>query len=268
MRVLARHGIHNTVMTGDPSWYDPAYFGKPMHRPERIDKLVFSPPLSPFYVRQAIGVMAMLAELYPQAERICSMHLADARINLFADKRPSNDASMTEAVAEKNALIRRYASQYGFTICEAAGDVGKIEFYKECDLHVGYECHAHVSFLRWRRPSLLIAEDARGIGFNYTFGVGGFTGFRRCQDDAPVSGREGGTSGYCVTMDEYATAPCDHTLVARIRQYLLEEASSRFRRFIGVADFIDETYERAMAPFLRSLPGRVRSGAAKGGSGI
>ncbi|MBD2864360.1 polysaccharide pyruvyl transferase family protein [Paenibacillus oceani] len=254
MRVLARHGIHNTVMTGDPSWYDPAYFGKPMHRPGKIERLVFSPPLSPFYVTQAKSVMAMLAELYPQAERVCSMHLADSRINLFANKRPSNDASMTEAVAEKNTRIRRYASEYGFEVREVAGDVRKIEFYKACDLHVGYECHAHVSFLRWRRPSVLIAEDARGVGFNYTFGVGGFDGFRRCQNDSPIRSLEGGTSGYCVTVDEYSIAPCDHSVVMQMRQYLAEEASSRFRRYQGVAEFIDETYEQAMAPFLRSLP--------------
>lgn len=254
MRVLARHGIHNTVMTGDPSWYDPAFFGKPMHRPERVGKLVFSPPLSPFYARQAKSVMAMLAELYPRAERICSMHLADSRNGTFADKRPSNDASMSEAVAEKNARIRKYAGQYGFEVREVAGDVRKLEFYKECDLHVGYECHAHVSFFRWRRPSVLISEDARGVGFNYTFGVGGFDGFRRCQADPPVRSAEGGTSGYCVTIDEYSVAPCDHTIAAQIRQFLVEEASSRFRRYKGVADFIDETYEQAMAPFLRMLP--------------
>lgn len=254
MRVLARHGIHNTAMTGDPSWYDPAYFGKPMHRPERIEKLVFSPPLSPFYARQANSVMAMLAALYPDAQRVCSMHLADSRSSFVADKRPSNDASMSEAVAEKNTRIRKYAEQFGYEVFEAAGDVKKLEFYKECDLHVGYECHAHVSFFRWRRPSVLIAEDARGVGFNYTFGVGGFDGFRRCQADQPVHSTEGGTSGYCVTIEEYSTAPCDHSIAEQIRQYLIEEGSSKFRRFVGVAGFIDETYERAMAPFLRSLP--------------
>lgn len=253
-RVLARHGIHNTVMTGDPSWYDPAYFGQSMHRPERIDKLVFTPPLSPFYVLQAKSLMSMLAQLYPDAERICSMHLSDSRVNPYQDTRPTNDVSMSEAVAEKNARIRQVAAESGFEVREVSGDVSKLAFYKECDLHVGYECHAHVSFFRWRRPSILIAEDARGVGFNYTFGIGGFDGFLRSQVGQQTYNTESGTSGYCMSLGEYSTAPCDHDLPKRVHQFLLEETSSRFRRFMGVAHFIDETYEQAMEPFLHMLP--------------
>ena len=74
-RVLARHGVENTLMTGDPAWYDLASLGKPMRRPRRVEKLVFSPPLSPYYARQAERVIEVLAELFPRAEKYCSMHL-------------------------------------------------------------------------------------------------------------------------------------------------------------------------------------------------
>mgnify|MGYP000668089510 CR=1 FL=1 len=251
--ILQKHGIQNTLMTGDPVWYDPAYFGKSMHRPEKINRLVFSPPLSPYYISQAKELLTMLAELYPDAERICAMHLSDSGLNPYEDQRATNDASMSKDVATKNAQIRNFAEHCGFEVRELSGDVQKLEFYKDCDLHVGYECHAHVSFFRWRRPSVLIAEDARGIGFNYTFGVGGFDGFRRCQDDPLKSSNEGGTSGYCVTLDEYSTAPCDHTVIAKVRQFLIEEMNSKFRRYSGVAEFIDDTYKQVMEPFLKSI---------------
>jgi hypothetical protein len=76
---------------------------------------------------------------------------------------------MRPDVAEKNAFLRQEAVSLGFEVVELAGEVGRmLDFYPGCDLHVGYECHAHVSMFRIRRPSVLIAEDARGVGFNYT----------------------------------------------------------------------------------------------------
>lgn len=253
--VLRRHGIANTLMTGDPAWYDPDFFGRPLHRPGTIERVVFSPPLSAFYREQADGILSMLAELFPNARRYCAMHLTDAKASKFTDKRPTNDASMRSDVAEKNAFVRRRARELGFEVLELAGDVTKLEFYRECDLHVGYECHAHLGFFRQRRPSVLIAEDARGAGFNYTIGAGGFSGFIRKGREPERPPKEGGTSGYCVTAEEFAAAPARPDLVADVRQFLEEECGSGFRRYGAVAGFIDETYEKVMAPFLRSLPG-------------
>lgn len=251
--MLHKHGITNTLMTGDPAWYDPDFLGKPLHRPTTIKRLVFSPPLSAFYQEQAEEILAMLADLFPQAQRYCAMHLADVKVSRFADKAPTNDASMRVDVADKNAAIRRRASDLGFEVLELSGNVEKLDIYRDCDLHVGYECHAHLSFFRQRRPSVLIAEDARGVGFNYTLGVGGFSGFIR-QDRDPAPTQEGGTSGYCVTAQEYQAAPARPGLADDVRRYIEQECESGFRRYLGLTEFIDETYQQAMAPFLKTLP--------------
>lgn len=252
--ILRKHGINNTVMTGDPAWYDPQYLGRPLHRPAHIKRVVFSPPLSAFYRQQAEEVLVLLAELFPGARRYCAMHLTDAKTSPFKDLRPTNDASMRTDIAEKNAFVRQRAAELGFELLELAGNVDKLDFYGECDLHVGYECHAHIGFLRQRRPSVLIAEDARGVGFNYTFGIGGFDGFVRRGPGPLRSAKEGGTSGYCVSATEFAAAPTQPDLVPSLRQFLREECESGFHRYLGVAGLIDATYETAMAPFLRSLP--------------
>jgi len=130
-----------------------------------------------------------------------------------------------------------------------------LRFYPQCDLHVGYECHAHVSMFRLRRPSVLIAEDARGVGFNDTFGAGGCTGFVRRRAGLPDGAEVGGTSGYCVTSDQHELAPARTDLIDELEAYLRAETATAFRRYLGVGPFIDETYSTAMAPFLRSLPG-------------
>lgn len=252
--VLKRHGISNTLFTGDPAWYDPDFFGRGFHRPSEIRKVVFSPPLSARYRDQGLSVLRMLGELFPGAQKFCAMHLADALLTPFADKSETNDASMRTDVAEKNAAIRTEARRLGFQVLELAGDVSKLSIYKDCDLHVGYECHAHLSFFRYRRPSVLIAEDARGVGFNYTLNGGGFDGFVRKNELLGTAPNRGGTSGYCVSAEDYEVAAAREDLTEEVSQFLLEEVSTRFRRYQGVAAFLDETYTLAMQPFLKSLP--------------
>ncbi len=254
--VLRRHGIPNTIMTGDPAWYDPDCFGRPWHRPREVRSVAFSPPLSAWYRDQGVAVLRLLRDLFPEARRYCAMHLTDRHASRFSDRAPTNDASMRGDVAEKNRFIREEAVRLGFEVVELAGDVGRLlDFYPQCDLHVGYECHAHVSMFRIRRPSVLIAEDARGVGFNYTFGAGGVTGFVRRRPGLPAGAELGGTSGYCVAADQYDLAPAREDLTEELGQYLMEEVATGFRRYLGVGALIDDTYASAMAPFLQALPG-------------
>ena len=251
--VLKRHGITNTLMTGDPAWFDLPSIGKAMRRPARVSRLVFSPPLSPFYAGQAEQLIEMLAGLFPDAEKICSMHLAD--LDTIDEKAtPENSAALTPEVTVKNRRIRAKALEQGFDVRQVSGDLGRIDFYESCDLHVGYECHSHLGFLRKRVPSVLIAEDARGVGFNYTLGVGGFDGFVRCQRPEAAATRKTITSGYATTVEEYSNAPARGDVHLDVRQFLEEELASGFRRYAGMSAFLDEVYEKAMRPFIQSLP--------------
>jgi hypothetical protein len=250
-RVLQKHGIHNTVMTGDPAFYHLASLGKPMARPAAVGRLAFSPPLSAFYVDQAELVLETLAGLFPEAERFCAMHLADA--DTSPDDQAENSAAMSPAVAEKNRRVRQKAAQLGFECLDLAGDPDGLAIYDTCDLHVGYECHAHLYFLSHRLPSLLIAEDARGVGFNYTLGLGGITGFVRAQRGLGHLQKRH-TSGYCTSLRELVLAPPRADLPEVVEEILQEELDSGFRRYVGLADRLDELYEQKMRPFLQSLP--------------
>jgi hypothetical protein len=252
--VLKNHGITNTVMTGDPAWFDLPSMGKPMRRPAQVSRLVFSPPLSPFYAGQAEQLIEMLAALFPDAEKVCSMHLADLDTADDSGDEPENSAAMTPEVTVKNRRIRAKATEMGFEVRQVSGDLGRIDFYEACDLHVGYECHSHLGFLRKRIPSVMIAEDARGVGFNYTLGVGGFDGFVRSQYPALAASRKTITSGYATTIEEYSNAPARGDVHLDVRQFLEEELGSGFRRYAGMADYLDEVYEKSMRPFVQALP--------------
>ena len=250
-RVLRKHGIHNTVMTGDPAFFHLPSLGRPMARPSSVERLVFSPPLSPYYAHQAGSVMEMLAGLFPGAQRFCAMHLADAGTS--PDQRAENSAAMSPAVAEKNRRIRQQAARLGYDCLDLAGNLEALSVYDTCDLHVGSESHAHLYFLSHRLPSLLIAEDARGVGCNDTLAAGGLTGFVRAQRE-PRAVRKAHTSGYCTSLRELALAPPRAELAVAVREFLEEELDSAFRRYAGLPDRLDELYERVMRPFLQSLP--------------
>ena len=251
--VLEKHGIQNTLMTGDPAWFHLPALGEPMRRPTTLERVVFSPPLSPYYVDQAEALMRVLDSLAPDAERICAMHLADAGDQEEATVRSERSAAMTPAVAEKNRRVRALANELGFQVREMAGDLQALELYETCDLHVGYECHAHASFLSRRIPSILIAEDARGVGFNYTLGVGGFDGFVRTPGSSSVARKEI-TSGYCTSLEEFALAPARRDVDEEVGQFLSEELESGFRRYVGLASYLDRVYREVMRPFIQSLP--------------
>jgi len=254
LKILERHNINNAVMTGDPAWYDIDSFGKEMKRPTKINKLVFSPPLSPFYEEQAKDIIKMLAELFPGAKKYCVFHLADLTTKKKGPEfKAENSAALSEEVTEKNEKIRECAVNNGFENRDVCYDLDKIDFYENCDLHVGYECHAHIAFFRKRIPSILIIEDARGMGFSYTFGVGGFKGFVRSQAPGTLS-KLSTTSGYCTEFKQYSVAPIDLSVVDRVKTFIEEELNSGFRRYLGIASIIDDTYHSIMKPFINSLP--------------
>lgn len=251
--VLNTHGIYNTAMTGDPAWFLLSAVGRPMRRPSSVDSFVFSPPLSPFYVEQAKQVMATAKALFPTAQAYCAFHLFDSSSTAAEDAPRENSAAMSADVTTKNRRIKEYAEELGYEIREMAGDLANLELYENCRLHVGYECHAHLNFISRRIPSVLIAEDARGVGFNYTLGVGGVDGFVRAQR-AVESEQKTITSGYCTSLAELAVAPPRTDVHLEIRDFLRHELDSGFRRYIGLADYLDDVFENRMRPFIRDLP--------------
>ncbi|MBA6291505.1 polysaccharide pyruvyl transferase family protein [Colwellia sp. MB3u-70] len=58
-----------------------------------------------------------------------------------------------------------------------------IEFYNQCDFHVGYRVHAHIYMSSISKPSILIAEDGRGKALRRTFGAAVVDGFYKVKDD-------------------------------------------------------------------------------------
>lgn len=159
LEVLRNAGFDTAEMVGCPAWYDLPSIGKAFQPPREIARLVFTPPQNVRLRWQAVQVMRRLKELFPRAERSCVFHRGWER---DANSRGWRDVA-------SNQVLRVAARGLGYRPVNAAYHPDKIEFYRDCDLHVGYRVHAHLFFLSVRKPSVLISEDGRGTGVARTF---------------------------------------------------------------------------------------------------
>jgi hypothetical protein len=154
LRVLENARVGAVRRSGCTAWYHLPSLGKVSGPPRRVRRLVFTPPqrVRKHWV-ESIQLMRAVRTRYPSAERYCVFH-RDLRHDANT---PWSYSTVTQAIAFA-------ARRLGYQIVDAAYDLGRIGFYGECDLHIGYRVHAHLSFSSQRRPSVLVCEDGRGIG--------------------------------------------------------------------------------------------------------
>lgn len=226
LEMLRRNGIENALMTGCPAWYDFESIGRIFKGPKAIKELVFTPAQRHVYRDQSVAVMKSIRELFADAKLYCSFNRGiDGDSNLI----PESDR-------KNNRWLSAEAKKLGFNVVDTSFGLDKIEFYDNCDLHVGYRVHSHLYFLSKRRPSFLLHEDGRGRGVSSTLNLQGIDAFR-----AP--GKLG-----ALTIRPDDDAP--EILACFIR----EETENGFARYSGVHNVIDAHYE-IMKKFISSLPG-------------
>ncbi len=162
--ILLRAGFDNALMTGCPVWYDLPSLGQPFNLPSEVRRLVVSTPQHPALHPQCRALLNALGRRFPDAQRYCVFHRG-----ILPDQRTS--------WRDSTVLVRTAATalRNGYRVIDAAYGNEKIQFYRDCDLHVGYRVHAHLFFISVRKPSLLFHEDGRGLGQTRTLGTPGVT---------------------------------------------------------------------------------------------
>ena len=151
--VLDKNGREIVAVTGDLGCFN---FGNPvkkMKHPSEIKKILITVGHQPDYYDQMVDVVSYLVKKFPKAEITYSTH------------GKTFDFSKTKL----KDLIKT---------SDASGPCDKMDFYQDYDLHVGYRLHEHIKCLSIGIPSILIAEDSRGVGQRDTLGnIGVFKAF-------------------------------------------------------------------------------------------
>lgn len=147
--------VRPVKVTGDLGCFN---FGNPvkkMKQPTEIKKILVTVGHRPCYYEQMVELVSYLRKKFPNAEIVYST-------NTLPDKgRGVFDFSKTKL---KDLNIR---------VLDSSVSCDKLDVYKDFDLHVGYRLHGHIKSLSVGVPSILIAEDFRGIGQKYTLGNAG-----------------------------------------------------------------------------------------------
>jgi hypothetical protein len=209
--LIQRHGVANVVMTGCTAWHHVPSLGQPFQARREVETVVVTAGARRQWYGQNVTLLEHVRQRFPAARRYCVFH---------------RGIGWDRHTSIPNALFHRClaarARRLGYEVIDAAYDLRKIDFYHQCDLHIGYRLHAHLFFLSIRRPSFLIQEDGRGVGATLSLGTPDVA----ASEDAPVAA------------------------LMRAIDGALED---RFRAFASVAARLDEAHG-VMRDFIRGLP--------------
>ncbi|CAG21084.1 polysaccharide pyruvyl transferase family protein [Photobacterium profundum] len=198
---------------GDLVLFDPEVINIPFKPNYSIKKVAFTVQHNRKYINQSLDLL----------EKVHAYFGKDIELTVTFH---SNENEVTDTVKKK-------ATELGIPCKLLAGDSINLSFYDEFDFHIGYRLHGHISFLRRRKPSILIMEDTRAFGFGNTKGtdVGCFYGSKDGEPDKSV--------------------PQD------VINYIEEHNKNGFIVFREVFNWIDTTYIRTVEPYFKALAKRV-----------
>lgn len=210
--ILRNHGIHNVIMTGCPAWYELDYINNQFQPMRNVTKIVVTTAQNRRFHPQNIELLRRVAIMFKNAKRFCVFH-----------RGIWSDAETPKSEEQDLLKIKSAADELGYEVIDASYDVSKIDFYKQCDLHIGYRVHAHIYFLSIRKPSFLLNEDGRGRGFSASINMN-------------------------IDVNAYHPEALDILM-----EKVTNEARSCYTSFIGL-DKVFQTYYQNMVSFIQSLP--------------
>lgn len=199
---------------GDLVLYDHDVIGSRFTPPESIRSLVFTIQHKPKFSKQSFEMLDLIRSEFPGATLYVAYH---------------------SEVNQKSEEVAGYAKSLGYIEIDMSGRVESLSLYDEIDLHIGYRLHGHISFLRKRKPSLLLIEDARSFGIANTgpLSVGTF--------DA-------------VTMDGTSV---DAGAPQRVIEYARVQVRNGFEDYFETFCYIDKTYSTVVRPYFDEFASRL-----------
>lgn len=173
---LQSMGYQNYVMTGCPALYSLPHLEQTIPPLQHPRKIGFSLGVSIKWSRRMTSQMqkAVLAtrDKFPDAAVEIAFHHGCDQTYL-----ETHGASKELYAAQLS--FAEWLQREGFASRDISGSAEKlIEFYRDCDLHIGYRVHAHIFMSSISKPSILLIEDGRGDALMTVVGGVGLRAYR------------------------------------------------------------------------------------------
>ncbi len=209
VNLLHRHNIP-AVYSGDLVLFDDKKVNTKFIPPRNINSIVFTIQHHTRYKEQSYQLLEMINDLFPISKKYVSFH--------------SKPGTVSQEIAN-------YAVSLGYAELHLYGDSVNLDKYDDIDLHIGYRLHGHISFLRRRKPSVLMVEDARAYGFAKTKG----------------------TDIGCIAALSLDTMEADMEAPKKAIKFLENQIDYTFSDYTNVFNFIDKTYNEFIDPYFSNL---------------
>lgn len=209
VELLHRHEIP-AIYSGDLAIYDEEKVNTEFVPPKSIHSVVFTIQHHERYKEQSFRLLSLIKANFPDARLYVAFH---------------------SKAGPKPQQIANYAVALGFSELHLYGEVNNLAVYDDIDLHIGYRLHGHISFLRRRKPSVLMVEDARSFGLAHT----------------------PGTDVGCFEALSLATMEADQAAPEQALRFVNDQISFAFQDYHRVFSFIDKTYNEFVKPYFDDL---------------
>jgi tetratricopeptide (TPR) repeat protein len=213
VKLLHRYDVP-AVYSGDLAIYDEEKLNTQFVPPAAIKSVVFTIQHHDRYYAQSFKLLELIKERFPGSQLYVAFH---------------------SKAGPKPQKIANYAVSLGFSELHLYGDVTNLVVYDSMDLHIGYRLHGHISFLRRRKPSILLVEDARSFGLAHT----------------------SGTDVGCFEAISLATMEADMSTPDLAMNFVEEQIRCNFQDYQRVFRFIDKTYNEFVRPYFDDLAAKT-----------
>lgn len=207
--MLLRNGV-DAMYCGDLAIYDEARINTRFSAPAEITSVVFTIQHHDRFDSQSFDLLRLIKERFGKARLFIAFH-----------SKPN----------KRSLKVSAFAAGLGFEPLLLSGDVENLRVYDAIDLHIGYRLHGHIAFLRRRKPSVLLVEDARSFGLANTTG----------------------TAVGCFDALSMATMIGDESVPVRVMEYVEAQMGNGFSDYPSVFDFVDTTYKKVIEPYFDDL---------------
>jgi len=245
LNTLQIKGYKNILMTGCPAYYDLEYLNKKFYIPQNIEKIAFS-----------LGVSFVLN---PKIENIMKNNILSLR-DYFEDKKfevvfhhslNKEESLKYNGVSEehnkKHLDFAKWLEKNNIKYVDISGSAKKlIDYYSNVDLHIGYRVHAHIFMNSISKPSILVAEDGRGIAVKDVIGGVVLKGYKRFKNSLIEKVlRKLNLSKETLIESSFLTQDIVNNMVYELNQGMPRLSTTRY--------LIDKNFE-VMKIFLKQLP--------------
>jgi len=202
--------------SGDLVLFDTNYVHTSFSGLKDVRSVVFTVQHHEKYKEQSFSVLRMIRDVFPNAKYYVALH---SNVGIFSH------------------VIAEFAVGLGFEELHLYGESDNLWVYDTIDLHVGYRLHGHISFLRRRKPSVLLVEDARAFGFSRTMGT---------------------RTGCFDALDEDVKLP-SQSVCREVERFLGGQLNVSFESYNSTFNFIDKTFDEVINPFFNKFTLAVQS---------